>query len=81
MLVHLITKFDLMDEDHKAYVNFISSLKFPITKKTPIMIKILFAISISSFSAFDELLDRDLRKIEQGIIDFLIYVHHRRSTI
>ncbi|HSA74912.1 MAG TPA: hypothetical protein VLE21_01860 [Candidatus Nitrosocosmicus sp.] len=71
-----------IDEKHKAYVNFISSLKSPITRKAYVIrLKNYLRSPIIQFSTFDELLSRDRHSIEQGIIDILIemqyYLVHR----
>ncbi len=64
----LITKSDSIDENHNAYVNFVS-LKSPITRKVYVIrLKNYLRSPSISFSTFDELLCRDLRTIEQGII-------------
>ena len=69
----LITKSDSIDENHVAYVNFVSSLKSPITRKAYVIrLKNYLRSPSISFSTFDELLSRDLRLIEQGIIELLI---------
>jgi integrase len=71
---------NLIEENHKAYVNFISSLKSPITKKTYVFqLKNYLRSSSISFSTFDELLSRNPRIIEQSIIDILIDMRHRRQ--
>jgi hypothetical protein len=44
----LNTKSDSIDENHKAYVNFVSSLKSPITRKSYVIrLKTLFTITIN----------------------------------
>jgi len=76
----LVTISDLIDENHKAYVNFVSSLKSPITRKAYVIrLKNYLRSSSISFSTFDELLKRDLREIEQGIIDILVDMRHNRQ--
>ena len=76
----LTTISDSIDENHKAYVNFVSSLKSPITRKAYVTLlkKYLRSPSIS-FSTFDELLGRDPRTMEQGIIELLIDMRHRKE--
>ena len=55
----LNTKSDSIDGNHKAYVNFVSSLKSPITRKSYVIRLKTFLRSPSiSFSTFDELLCR-----------------------
>ena len=57
----LITISDSIDENHKAYVNFVSSLKSPITRKAYVIrLKNYLLSPTSTFSTFDELLSRDL---------------------
>ncbi|MBA3749556.1 MAG: hypothetical protein H0X03_01405 [Nitrosopumilus sp.] len=69
-----------IDENHRAYVNFASSLKSPITRKAYVIrFKNYLRSPIVSFSTFDELLSRDPRLIERGIIDILIDMRHRRE--
>jgi hypothetical protein len=69
-----------IDERHKAHVNFVSSLKSPITRKAyAIRLKNYLGSPFVSFSSFDELLRRDVCVIENGIIDILIDMRHRRQ--
>ncbi len=76
----LVTISDFIDENHKAYVNFVSSLKSPITRKAYVIrLKNYLRSHSISFSTFDELLGRDLRLIEQGIIDILIDMRHNKQ--
>jgi hypothetical protein len=76
----LLTPSDSIDERHKAYVNFVSSLKSPFTRKAyDIRLKNYLRSPSISFSSFDELLRRDVRVIEHGIIDILIDMRHRRQ--
>jgi len=76
----LITKSDSIDENHVAYVNFVSSLKSPITRKAYVIrLKNYLRSPSISFSTFDELLSRDLRLIEQGIIELLIDMRHNKE--
>jgi hypothetical protein len=75
----LISKSDSIDENHKAYVNFVSSLKSPITRKAYVRLKNYLRSPSISFSTFDELLGRDLRTIEQGIIELLIDMRHKKE--
>lgn len=64
----LITISDSIDENHKAYVNFVSSLKSSITKKAYVIrLKNYLRSLVVSFSTFDELLTRDVHIIEHGI--------------
>ena len=71
---------NLIDENHKAYVNFISSLKSPNTNKTYVFqLKNYLRSPPISFSTFDELLSRNPSIIEQSIIDILIDMRHRRQ--
>jgi integrase len=71
---------DLIDENHKAYVNFVSSLKSSITRKAYVIrLKNYLRSPLISFSTFDELLTRDIRLIEQGIIDILIDMRHKKQ--
>ena len=71
---------DSIGETNKAYVNFISSLKSPITRKAYVIRLKYYLLSPSiSFSTFDELLSRDSRLLEQGIIDSLIGMHHKKE--
>ena len=75
-----ITISDLIDQSHKAYVNFVSSLKSPITRKAYVIrLKNYLRSPSISFSTFDELLSRDLRLIEQGIIELLIDMRHNKE--
>ncbi len=68
----------IIDEKHTAYVNFISSLKSPITRKAYIIrLKNYLRSPIIQFSTFDELLNRDRRLIEQGLIDILIEMRYK----
>ncbi len=69
-----------LDETHKAYVNFVSSIKSPITLKsyTNILKNYLRNPKVS-FTTFDELLSRDLRVIEQEIIDILIDIRQKQN--
>ncbi len=76
----LTTISDSIDKNYKAYVNFVSFLKSPITRKEYIIRLRNYLRSPSvSFSTFDELLSRDPRLIERGIIDILIDMRHRRE--
>jgi integrase len=76
----LITICDSIDGNHEAYVNFVSSLKSPITRKAYVIrLKNYLRSPSISFSTFDELLGRDVRLIEHGIIDMLIDMRHRRQ--
>ncbi len=76
----LITISDSIDENHRAYVNFISFFKSPITRKAYVIrLKNYLRSPSISFSTFDELLSRDLRIIEQGIIELLIDMRHRKE--
>lgn len=69
-----------IDENHKAYVNFVSSLKSPITRKAYVIrLKNYLRSPIVSFSTFDELLNRDLHQIEQEVIDILIDMRHEKQ--
>ena len=69
-----------IDEKHRAYVNFVSSLKSPITRKAYVIrLKNYLKSPIISFSTFDELLSRDRLVIEQGIIDILINMRHKMN--
>lgn len=71
---------DLIDENHKAYVNFVSSLKSSITRKAYVIrLKNYLRSPLISFSTFDELLGRDIRSVEQGIIDILIDMRHKKQ--
>lgn len=71
------SNFLSIDENHRAYVNFVSSLKSPITRKAYVIrLKNYLRSPIISFSTFDELLSRDRHVIEQGIIDILINMRH-----
>jgi len=66
-----------IDEHHRAYVNFVSSLKSPITRKAYVIrLKNYLRSPKISFSTFDELLKRDRRIIEQGLIDILINMRY-----
>jgi hypothetical protein len=76
----LITKSDSIDENHKAYVNFVSSLKSPIKRKTYVRrLKNYLRSPSISFLIFDELLGKDPRLIGQGIIELLIDMRHRKE--
>src|SRR5690348_2606508 len=76
----LATISDSIVESNKVYVNFISSLKSPITRKAYIIrLKHYLQSPSISFSTFDELLNRNPRVIEQGIIDLLIEMRHRKQ--
>lgn len=69
-----------IDENHRAYVNFVSSLKASITKKAyEIRLKNYLRTPIISFSTFDELLTRNPRQLEQGIIDLIIEMRYKRQ--
>ena len=69
-----------LDETHKAYINFVSSLKSPITLKSyTIILKNYLRNPKISFTTFDELLIRDVRVIEQGIIDILIDIRQKQN--
>ena len=69
-----------IDENHRAYVNFVSSLKSSITRKAyEIRLKNYLRTPIISFSTFDELLNRNPRQLEQGIIDFIIEMRYKRQ--
>lgn len=71
---------DSIDENHRAYVNFVSSLKSEITLKAYVIrLKQYLRSPMVSFSTFDELLNRDVRMIEQGIIDILIDMRHKQN--
>ncbi|HEX5185772.1 MAG TPA: hypothetical protein VFV86_02690 [Nitrososphaeraceae archaeon] len=71
---------NLLDETHTAYVNFVSSIKSPITLKSyNIFLKNYLRNPRISFSNFDELLSRDIRAIEQGIIDILIDMRQKQN--
>jgi len=73
----LVTISDSIDESHRAYVNFVSSIKSPITKKAYLIrLKYYLRSSSISFLTFDELLSRSPRLIEQGIIELLIEMRH-----
>jgi hypothetical protein len=76
----LITISDSINEDHRAYVNFVSSIKSPITKKAYVIrLKNYLRSPIVNFCNFDELLKRDAREIDQGIIDILVDMRHNRQ--
>ncbi|MGD9672131.1 MAG: hypothetical protein AB7U98_01475 [Candidatus Nitrosocosmicus sp.] len=76
----LNSNFILIDENHRAYVNFVSSLKSPITKKAYVIrLKNYLRSPTISFSTFDELLSRDRQIIEQGIIDILISMRYKMN--
>jgi integrase len=67
-----------VDETHPAYVNYVSSLKSPITRKAYVIrLKNYLRYPKISFSTFDELLKRDRRIIEQGVIDILIDMRYK----
>jgi len=69
-----------LDETHKAYINFISSIKSPITLKSyTIILKNYLRNQKISFTTFDEILTRDIRLIEQGIIDMLIDIRQKQN--
>ncbi|HEX5518834.1 MAG TPA: hypothetical protein VFX18_00180, partial [Candidatus Nitrosocosmicus sp.] len=52
----LVTISDSIDENHRAYVNFVSSLKSPITSKAYVIrLKYYLRSPSISFSSFDEL--------------------------
>ncbi len=69
-----------IDESHRAYVNFISSLKSSITKKAYVIrLKNYLKSPEISFSTFDELLSRNVREIEQGIIDLLVEMRYKKN--
>jgi hypothetical protein len=76
----LVTISDSIEENHRAYVNFVSSLKSPITRKAYVIrLKNYLRSPSISFSSFDELFSRNPRLIEQGIIDLLIDMRHRKE--
>jgi hypothetical protein len=76
----LATISDSIDENNKAYVNFVSFLKSSITRKAYVIrLKNYLRSHSISFSTFDELLGGDLCLIEQGFIELLIYMHHRKE--
>lgn len=76
----LVTISDSIDENHKTYVNFVSSLKSPITRKAYVIrLKNYLRSHSISFSTFDELLSRNPRLIEQGIIYLLIDMRHKKN--
>ncbi len=69
-----------IDENHRAYVNFVSSLKSSITRKAyEIRLKNYLRTPIISFSTFDELLNRNPRQLEQGLIDLIIEMRYKRQ--
>lgn len=75
-----VTIPSMIDTNHRAYVNFVSSLKSSITRKAYVARLEDYLLSpIVSFSTFDELLSRDRRVIEQVIIDILIDMRHKRN--
>ncbi len=74
----LNSTFNPIDENHRAYVNFVSSLKSSITRKAYVIrLKNYLRSPTISFSTFDELLSRDRCTIEQGIIDILINMRYK----
>ena len=74
----LNSTFNPIDENHRVYVNFISSLKSSITKKAYVIrLKNYLRSPTISFSSFDELLSRDRCTIEQGTIDILINMRYK----
>jgi hypothetical protein len=76
----LVAVTDSIDENHRAYVNFVSSLKSPISRKAYVIrLKNYLRSASISFSTFDEFLSRNPRLIEQGIIKLLIDMHHRKE--
>jgi integrase len=76
----LNSTYNPIDENHRAYVNFVSSLKSPITRKAYVIrLKNYLRSPIISFSTFDELLSRERLVIEQELIDILINMRHKMN--
>ena len=71
-----------LDETHRAYLNFVSSIKSPITVKSiNIILKNYLRNPKISFTTVDELLSRHIRVIEQGIIEILIDIRQKKKLV
>ena len=74
----LNSTFTPIDENHRAYVDFFSSLESHITRKAYVIrLKNYLRSPKIFFSTVDELLKRDRRIIERGIIDILIDMRYK----